>query len=119
MLKDFELTLHIDKPVKPVVQESRKIPYNLRQKLLEKLIELEENDIAEIVECPTTWVSHFVILPECSDYICIIVDMRVSNQAIKRERHPIPTVKEIIQEIKWRLRFLKTRFILRIPSVRT
>ena len=99
MLKDFELILHIDKSVKPVVQASRKIPYNLRQKLLEKLIELEENDVAEIVECPTTWVSPFVILPKCSDYICIIVDMRVSNQAIKRERHPIPTVEEIIQEI--------------------
>ena len=99
MLKDFELILHIDKSVKPVVQASRKIPYNLRQKLLEKLIELEENDIAEIVECPTTWVSPFVTLPKCSDYICIIVDMRVSNQAIKRERHPIPTVEEIIQEI--------------------
>ena len=46
-LKDFELTLHIDKPVSPVVRPSRKIPYNLRQKLLEKLIELEENYIIE------------------------------------------------------------------------
>ena len=30
-LKDFELTLHIDKSVPPVVQTCIKIPYNLRQ----------------------------------------------------------------------------------------
>ena len=56
-LKDFELTLYIDKSVPPVVQPSRKIPYNLKQKLLQKLIELEENDIIEKVESLTTWVS--------------------------------------------------------------
>ena len=31
--------------------------------------------------------------------ICIIIDMRVANQAIKREMHPIPTAEEIVQEI--------------------
>ena len=44
-LKDFDRALHIGKSVLPVVQPSRKIPYNLWQKLLEKLIELEESDI--------------------------------------------------------------------------
>ena len=57
-LKNFELKLHLDKSVPPVVQPSRKIPDNLRQKLLEKLIEPEENGIIEKVEGPTTCVSH-------------------------------------------------------------
>ena len=46
--------LHIDKSVPHVVQPSRKIPYNLRQKLLEKRIVLEENGIIENVEGPTS-----------------------------------------------------------------
>ena len=107
MLKDFELTLHIDKSVKPVVQASRKIPYNLRQKLLEKLIELEENDIIEKVEGPTTWGSSLVIVPKRDGDIRIIIDMRVANQAIKRERHPIPTVEEIVQEMSGACHFSK------------
>ena len=41
-LKDFELTLLIDKSAPPAVQPSRRLPYNVRQKLLEKLIELED-----------------------------------------------------------------------------
>ena len=49
-LKEFKLTLHIDKSVSPVVQPSRTIHYNLRQNLLENFIELEGNDIIEKVK---------------------------------------------------------------------
>ena len=83
-LKNFELTPHIDKSAPSVIQPSRKIPYNLRQKLLQKLIELEENDIIEKVRGPTTWVSLLVIVSKRSGNIHIIVDMRVANQVIKR-----------------------------------
>ena len=98
-LKDFELT--------PVVQPSRKISYNLRHKLLEKLIELEENDIIEKVKSPMTWVSPLVIIPKCNGDICIILDVRFPKQAIKRERHPIPTVEEIVQEVSGDCHFSK------------
>ena len=97
-LKDFALTLHIGKSVPPVVQPSQKIPYNLRQKLLEKLIELEGNDNIGKDEGPTTWVSPLVIIPKRDSDIRIIVNMRVANQATKRERRPIPTVEEIIKK---------------------
>ena len=79
-LKDFELILHTDKSVLPVVHPSREIPYNLRQKLREKLIELEENDIIEKVEGPMTWVSPIVIVPKRDDDIRITVNIRVANQ---------------------------------------
>ena len=106
-LKNFELTLHIDKSVPRAVQPSRKIPYNLRKKLLGKLIELEENDIIEKVERPTTWVSPLVIFLKRDGDIRIIVDMRVANQVIKRERYTIPTVEEIVQEMNGACHFSK------------
>ena len=98
-LKDFELTLHIDKSVQTLVQPSRKTPHNLRQNLLEKLIELEENDIIEKVEGPTTCVSPLVIVPKHDGNIPTIADMKFANRAIKRERYPIPTVEEIAEEM--------------------
>ena len=49
-LKEFKLTLHIDKSVSPVVQPSRTIHYNLRQNLLENFFELEGNDFIEMVK---------------------------------------------------------------------
>ena len=90
-----------------VVQPSRKIPYNLRQKLVEKPIELEHNDIIEKIEGPTTWVSPLVIVPKREGDIRIIVDMRVANQGTKRERHPIPPVEEIEQEMSGACHFSK------------
>ena len=36
-----------------------------------------------------------------------MVDMRVANQTIKRERHPIPTVEEIAQEMNGACHFSK------------
>ena len=78
-MKDFELTPHIGKSVSPVVQPSQKIPDNLRQKLLEKIIELEETDIIEKVEGSTTWVSPLVIVPKRDGDIRTIVYMRVAN----------------------------------------
>ena len=100
-MKDFDLTLHINFPVPLAVQPSRKITYNLRQKLLEKLVELKENDIIEKVQGPTTCPPppHLVIVPKCNGSICVIVDMRVGNQAIKRERHFIPPGEEFVQEM--------------------
>ena len=83
ILKEFELTLHIDKPIPTVLQQSQKISYNLRQKLLEKPIELEENDIIEKFEGPTTRVPPLVIVPKPDGNTRIIVDMSVTNQALK------------------------------------
>ena len=78
-MKYFELTPHIGKSVPPVVQPSQKIPDNLRQKLLEKIIELEETDIIEKVEGSTTWVSPLVIVPKRDGDIPTIVYIRVAN----------------------------------------
>ena len=88
-LKDFELTLNIGTPVPPAVQPRRKIPYNLSQKWIEKLIEPKANDIIENVESPTTLVSSLVIVPKRDGDIRIIVDMTVTNRAVtKKEDTP-------------------------------
>ena len=47
--------------------------------MLEKIIELEETDIIEKVEGPTTWVSPLVIVPKRDGDIRTIVYMRVAN----------------------------------------
>ena len=48
-LKDFQLKIAIDDTVKPVVQPLRRIPYHLRDKVEQKLLELESYDIIEKV----------------------------------------------------------------------
>ena len=74
---------------------------------MENCIELEENDIIEKVKGATTWISPLVIVPKCDGNICIIVDMKVANQAIQSERYPVPTVEEIVQKMIGAFHFSK------------
>ena len=99
-LKGFQVKLHIDESVKPDVQKLRPPPNGLMDKMEQKLEELVECDIIESVEGPTPWVSPVLVVPKPSGDIRLCVDMRKANEAIVRERHPIPTVDDILYRLK-------------------
>ena len=100
-LKDFNVSLHINPNVDPVAQSVRRIPFGLRDLAKAKLDELEAQDIIERVEGPTPWVSPLVVIPKDHPVtdVRLCVDMREANKAIVRERHPIPTVKELLYNL--------------------
>ena len=98
-LKNYQLKLHIDPQVTPVVQKMRRIPFSPKDKVTAKVNELLENDIIERVEGPTTWISPVVVAPKPSGDIRLCVDMRRANEAIIRERLPIPTVDEVLESL--------------------
>ena len=98
-LKGFQAKLHIDESVKPVAQKLRPPPYGLRDKIEQKLKELVDCDVIEPVEGPTPWVSPVVVVPKPSGDIRLCVDMRKANEAIVRERHPIPTVDDVLYQL--------------------
>ncbi|XP_053376976.1 uncharacterized protein K02A2.6-like [Mercenaria mercenaria] len=98
-LKDFQLKLHIDKTVEPVAQPVRRLPFSLREKVEQKIEDLESKDIIEKTTGPTPFVSPLVVVPKGNNDVRICVDMRQANRAILRERHPIPTVDEVIHDM--------------------
>jgi len=95
-LRDYQVRLHINPEVKPVAQSVRRIPLALRPKVEEEIQRLLEQDIIEPVQGPTPWVSPVVVVPKGSG-VRLCVDMRQANEAIVRERHPIPTVDEVLE----------------------
>ena len=98
-LKDRTVQLHIDTDVRPIAQPIRKTPFSLRSKVENKIKELVDLDIIEPVEGPTPWVNPVVVVPKPGGDIRLCIDMRRANEAIRRARHPIPTVDEITQSI--------------------
>ena len=96
-LKGKQIQLSIDQSVKPVAQQQRRVPFHLREKVEMELKNLESQDIIEKVPESehTDWVSPIVVVPKKEGKIRICVDMRAANTAVKRIRHPIPTVKDI------------------------
>ena len=99
-LTDFQLKVHVNHDGKPVEQPVRRLPFSLRDKVDEKLDELLENDIIEEVSSrQTKWVSPLVVVRKSDREIRICIDMRRANKAIVRERHPIPTIEEVLYDL--------------------
>jgi cephalosporin-C deacetylase-like acetyl esterase len=83
-LNTQQLGLHINENIKPVVQPQRRIPYHIR------------NDVSKASQKGGT-------------RIC--VDMRAANQAIKRERHIMPTLSDFRAELNGSKYFSKIDLI--------
>ena len=100
-LKGQTVHLNIDPDANPKAQPQRRIPYHIRNKVKDAIITLEKDDIIKRVpeDEPTPWVSPTVAVPKKDGGVRICVDMRQANEAIKRVRHPIPTVDDVRFEL--------------------
>ena len=92
-LKDYQLKLHVDESVQPIIQSNRRILFSRCEKVLKKLKEFEKLDIIEKVTGPTRWLSPLVAVKKPNADVHICIAMRQQNQTIIRERHPVPTVE--------------------------
>ena len=97
-LKNFEVKLHLDENVPPVAQSPRRNPFHMGQKVSEALHQLERDGIEKVVDA-TPWVSSLVVIPKKDANVRLCVDIRMPNQAIQCERHPMPTVDDLIHKL--------------------
>ena len=66
----------------------------------DRLDELLAKDIIEEVSYnPIEWVSPLVVVPKTDGDVRICLDMRRANSAIEWERHPIPTIEEVLYDL--------------------
>lgn len=94
-----EHKLDIDKSIKPVQHQPRRIPVALRDKVKEKIDEMTEQKIIEKVTTPTDWISSMVIVSK-PEKLRICIDPKDLNKAIKRPRYQILTIEEILPRMK-------------------
>ena len=84
-LKNFQLKIPIDAEVQPVAQPIRRVPYYVRDKLTNKLMERVELGIIEKVSGPSLWVSPVAVVPKTKADIRLCADMWQANMAVKRD----------------------------------
>lgn len=82
-----------------MVQQYRRVPFALREKLDVPLNELVQADIIEKVSGLVTWASPVVIVSKPDSSIRLCVDMRQANEAIVRYNYPVPLVDELLLDI--------------------
>ena len=99
-MKSVKVTLPIDRTVTPVQQPLRRTPMSLIKPLKMKLNEMFEQGIIEKVSGYSPWVSPLVPVVKKNGDIRVCVDLRRVNEAIRREKHPLPTSEYIFAKIK-------------------
>ena len=93
------IKLHFYDTVKLIAQPVRRVPLHLGENLDSKLDNLLESDVIEPVEGPTPWMSPLVVVLKPSGEPRVCVDMYRANEAVMHERHPVPTVEEILHDM--------------------
>ena len=98
-LRNKIVKLHVDPDITPRQQPPRRIPFYVREDVEKELERLERLDIIERVEGPTPWISPIVVVPKKSGEVRICVDMREANKAVKKEKHLMPTIDDLIADL--------------------
>ena len=98
------MKLHIDESVPPVaVPYSASSSIHHEKLIIEEIKVLDALDLVEPPKGPTPWVNRNVMAWKPGGYrFC--QDMRAANKAIKRTRHILPTVDDILAKVsgaKW------------------
>ena len=99
--------MHVDESATPTAQAMRRIPFSRKQKVVDKLEELEALDVIEKVNGPTSGINPLVAVEKPNGDVRICLDMRKANRAILREKQPVPTIEQTLQEMSGERAFSK------------
>lgn len=99
--------IHIKTHVTPGAQPIRKVPIHLEDRVEEKLDERLSQGVIENVNEPYAWVSPMVIVMKSDGSLRICIDIRLVNITILREKHPLPTLDDILPQLSGAIIFSK------------
>ncbi|XP_058840823.1 uncharacterized protein K02A2.6-like [Topomyia yanbarensis] len=121
--KDMLVHIKMNPAITPCFQPLRRIPIPMESAVNQKLDELLKRDIIEAKKGPVTWVSPLVVAKKTNGDIRLCVDLRRVNQAVVRDRHPMPIIEDILMRIGkgkiWIVLDIKDAFFLLELDVET
>ena len=94
-----EYCIEIDKSIKPVQHQPRRVAVPLKSELKKKIEELEQKQVLAKVTKPSDWISSMVAIRKPSGKLRICIDPKDLNQALKRSHYPIPTIEEVLPRL--------------------
>ncbi|UYV75014.1 hypothetical protein LAZ67_12002096, partial [Cordylochernes scorpioides] len=100
-IKGYNHKVTLKDNYRPIAQRCRRIPYAIVEAVNQELDKMLENGIIEEVHQGSEWVSNIIVVPKRdSEEIRLCIDLREVNKAILRERHPIPTIDNMLHALK-------------------
>ena len=94
-----EYEIQMDPSVTPVQHRPRKVPVMLKDDVIVKLKQLEEQGVISRVDKPTPWISSLVSLRKPNGTIRPCLDPKDLNRAIIRNHYQIPTIEDVLPKL--------------------
>jgi hypothetical protein len=91
--------IELDPSVPPVIQHCRRVPFAKLPALQTALESLEKQGVIAPVDRPTDWVHNLVVTEKKNGSLRLCLDPKPLNKAIRRERHVIPTVEDVLYRL--------------------
>ena len=95
-----EVTLKLDNSSKPRQLPCRKIPFALQDSCKKELNTLVERGILAPVTEPTEWVSQMALAEKQNGKLRICIDPAPLNEALQREHYKLPTLDDVLYQLK-------------------
>ena len=71
----------------------------MKEKALEELKKLEEQDIIRPVETPTDWCAPIVAVPKPNGKVRLYIDFTKLHESERRETFPLPTTDQLLAQL--------------------
>ena len=97
---DEQYHITIDPDATPVVHPPRSVPIVLKDDLKAELDRLESEGILIGVTEPTPWVLSMVVVRKPTGKLRICIDPKDLNKVTRRSHYPIPTIDEILPDLR-------------------
>lgn len=98
-ISGVQVHIHMDPQAKPVFQPVRRVPVALEEAVFRKLEDMKARDIIEEKTGPASWVSPLVVVGKANGEPRICLDLRRVNEAVLRERHPMPMIDDFLARV--------------------
>lgn len=98
-IKNVQIHIHMNPDANPVFQPVRRLPVALESAVQKKLNDLIAKDVIEVKTGPANWVSPLVVVGKANGEPRICLDLRRVNEAVQRERHPMPLIEDFLARV--------------------
>ena len=93
-------TIQLKEGAKPfALSTPRRIAVPLLPAVKRELQRMEKLGVIRKIDDPTEWCAGMVVVPKANGKVRICVDLTKLNQSVKRERHPLPAVDQVLAQL--------------------
>ena len=95
-----DYTILLDPEAKPfALSTPRRVAVPLMGAVKQELERMERLGVIAKIQEPTEWCAGMVVVPKADNKVRICVDLTKLNQSVRRERHPLPAVDQVLAQL--------------------